>query len=59
MSIGLASPAWAGSSPRRAAIECGASVGSASPWASHASASKMPGPPAFVTTPIRGPGGTG
>jgi hypothetical protein len=35
------------------------SDGSASPCASQASASRIPGPPALVTTPTRGPRGTG
>jgi hypothetical protein len=59
MSIGFASPACAGRTPRSVASVSGASVGSSRPCASHASANRMPGPPAFVTTPTRRPAGTG
>ena len=59
MSTGFLRPAAGGRNARRLASVSGASSGSERPCASQASASRMPGPPAFVTTPTRGPGGTG
>ena len=59
MSIGFATLASAGSSSRRRVTVGAASSGRTRPAASHASAARMPSPPAFVSTATRRPGGSG
>ena len=53
MSSGLRIDASAGKSGASRATVAGARSGSSSPLASHASAARMPGPPALVSTAVR------
>ena len=55
---GSAGPHASGRIVRSEAMLAGVSDGRTSPCASHASARRMPGPPAFVTTPTRCPPGS-
>ena len=55
MSTGFATLASAGSTARRPATASSPSAGSSRPAASHASAQRIPRPPAFVTIPTERP----
>ncbi len=59
MSIGFATLASLGSTAASASRVASVSVGSSSPAASHASAQRIPSPPAFVITATRRPRGSG
>ena len=59
MSTGLASEASAGRCSASAARTSSGSSGTSSPAASQASAHMIPGPPALVRMPTRGPAGSG
>jgi hypothetical protein len=59
MSTGLPTAAVAGSSARSAAAVPADTGGTSSPCAAHASAARMPGPPALVRIAARRPGGRG
>ena len=59
MSIGLPTLASAGRMARTFAVVSGASATISSPFASHASAARIPGPPALVTMATREPWGNG
>ena len=59
MSTGFPVAAWAGKPSRSAASVPSDSSGTSSPAASHASATRMPGPPPLVSTATRRPAGAG
>ena len=59
MSTGFVTLASAGSIARSLRRDAAVSAGNVSPDASHASAHRIPSPPAFVSTATRGPAGSG
>ncbi len=59
MSTGFPTLASADRNDRRAAVLCSESAATCSPWASHASAHRIPSPPALVTIATPSPFGGG